>query len=169
MNNYVKRMQFFALVILLGMQIIIGFLVIPIMFKHIKESISPLSIENDRNYVKKIKVLQKNIVGHLLHYVSYTSIVTIIIILFTDIFHKSSIFYSRYNKRNYLIILALILVVLNEFLITPILSSIALNTSHWLQNIFRWSFHLWHIIYNSIFRITVMICLVFAFLWSKAD
>lgn len=159
-----KKIQFFSLFLLLSTQIIIGFIVVPLIFKYAYLMISPLYIA---------KNIAGNISGKLFHCVAYINIFTILILFFTD--YKDDIKKSPFintknnNPKKYLLIFSLFLITINEFFISKIVRLVKLNKSNWFYNLIGGDFSIWHNISKYIFIITVIICLIYAFFWIKEN
>ncbi len=131
---------FFA--IWLGTQLCGGYVVAPVLFQSLP------------------KMTAGSIAGQIFHVVSYFGIIAFVALLLSlKSIHKNAYFKQA---RVRLALLALILIVINEFMVTPVIEALKTNQAHVLINLISDSFGMWHGVSSLIFLMISFLGIILA-------
>ena len=133
----------------LGMLCVSGYVVAPILFAHLP------------------KMTAGNIAGELFHVVSYVGIVAICGLWFSGCLKYGFRNFFGYARSN-LLWLGLLLIIIQEWLITPVIAALKTHTSNWLYQYIGGSFAMWHGVSEIIYLLTTIVASIFAIIWVKS-
>lgn len=133
----------------LGIMISVGYIVAPMLFLHLD------------------KKSAGNIAGELFHIVSYISLISIIILFISSCFRYGVKKFSG-SVSAYFLYLGIFAILINEFLITPVIVALKTNQNHYLIPLLGNNFMLWHGVSEIIYLITVLTFTVFTFFWARS-
>lgn len=135
------RFEFTLLAAWLAMPVVAGYVIAPVLFAHLE------------------KMTAGNIAGILFHYVSYTGLAAAAGLLFSGCLQRG----TRAMRIFWGIALASVLI--NEFIVTPVIAAHKTQSENWLLSLAGGSFALWHGISELIYLATVICVTAFAWLW----
>ncbi|MBO7081091.1 MAG: DUF4149 domain-containing protein [Neisseriaceae bacterium] len=132
----------------LGMLLVAGYVVAPILFAHLP------------------KMTAGNIAGELFHYVSYTGMVATVCLWFSGCLKKGFKVYLSSFKSSCLLA-AFLLMMINEWLITPVIVALKTKGVHILHQTLGGSFAAWHGASQIIYLLTAICGVLFMMAWAK--
>lgn len=137
-----STLAFFILLAWLGIHLSCGYVVAPVLFSALD------------------KMTAGNIAGTLFHIVAYVGIFACVALYLLTI--KEQHVQAAYRP---LLALALFWVLINEFMVTPVIVALKTAGNHFLLTQFGGSFALWHGISSSIYLLCSILGLCIAWLW----
>lgn len=135
-------LAFFVLLAWLGVHLSCGYVVAPVLFSALD------------------KMTAGNIAGTLFHIVAYIGVFACVALCLLTI--KEQHVQAAYRP---LLVLTLFLVVINEFMVTPVIVALKTAGNHFLLSQFGGSFALWHGISSSIYLLCSIFGLCIGLLW----
>ncbi|MBR6026549.1 MAG: DUF4149 domain-containing protein [Neisseriaceae bacterium] len=143
-----RLIETLCIVAWLGIMISVGYVVAPVLFSHLD------------------KETAGNIAGELFHIVSYTSLIAAVILFIISCMRYGVKKFSG-SVSAYCLYVGIFTILINEFLITPVIVALKTGQTHKLALLLGDNFMLWHGISQIIYLITVLIALIFTFFLSE--
>lgn len=121
----------------LGLHIGFGYIAAPLLFRHLD------------------KATAGNIAGDLFHWSHLLGIAAWLLVCIFCVQDNRRCY--RPAKRTYALVLLLLLLLVNQFLVTPVIVALKTNTPHWLHALTGGSFAAWHGVSSVIYLITTIL------------